>query len=195
MPSTPTKDPTSARKRRNVVWESVNLNESLDGLTLEADNEDLDDPILVGVDGKRVTTWRENYPYEDRLERPEYERQKRALQVELLKMQEWIQDGGQRVCVLFEGRDAAGKGGTIKRFMEHLDPKAARIVALGKPTEREQGQWYFQRYVAQLPSAGEIVPRQVESRLCQNCDVSEINRLFLLEADATTIILCHQERA
>ena len=72
-------------------------------MTLEADNEDLDDPILVGADGKRVTTWRENYPYEDRLERPEYERQKRALQVELLKMQEWIQDGGQRVCVLFEG--------------------------------------------------------------------------------------------
>ena len=71
-------------------------------------------------------------------------------------MQEWIQDSGQRVCVLFEGRDAAGKGGTIKRFMEHLDPKAARIVALGKPSERELGQWYFQRYVAQLPSAGEI---------------------------------------
>jgi polyphosphate kinase 2 len=156
MPSSSTKDPAPTRKRRSVEWETVNLNESLVGLTLEADNEDLDDPILVGADGKRVTTWRENYPYEDRLDRPEYERQKRALQVELLKMQEWIQDGGQRVCVLFEGRDAAGKGGTIKRFMEHLDPKAARIVALGKPSEREQGQWYFQRYVAQLPSAGEI---------------------------------------
>jgi polyphosphate kinase len=156
MPSAATQIATSKRKRRNIEWDSVDLNESLEGLTLEADNEDLDDPILVGADGKRVTTWRENYPYDDRLERAEYERQKRALQVELLKMQEWIQDTGGRVCVLFEGRDAAGKGGTIKRFMEHLDPKAARIVALGKPSEREHGEWYFQRYVAQLPSAGEI---------------------------------------
>jgi polyphosphate kinase 2 len=151
-----TQVPTSKRKRRNVAWESVDLAQSLDGLTLEADNEDLDDPILVGADGKRVETWRENYPYDDRLERSKYEWQKRLLQVELLKMQEWIQDAGQRVCVLFEGRDAAGKGGTIKRFMEHLDPRAARIVAVGKPTEREAGQWYFQRYVAQLPTAGEI---------------------------------------
>jgi polyphosphate kinase 2 len=145
------------RERRKVAWESVQLTEDLDALSLEADNEDLDDPILVGPDGKRVDTWRERYPYDERLERGEYERQKRALQVELLKMQEWIQDNGQRVCVLFEGRDAAGKGGTIKRFMEHLDPRAARIVALGKPTERELGEWYFQRYIAQLPSAGEIV--------------------------------------
>jgi polyphosphate kinase len=156
MASGPTQIPTSKRKRRNVAWDSVDLNQSLDGLTLEADNEDLDDPILVGADGKRVNTWRENYPYDERLERSEYERQKRALQVELLKMQEWIQDAGQRVCVLFEGRDAAGKGGTIKRFMEHLDPKAARTVALGKPSERERGEWYFQRYIAELPSAGEI---------------------------------------
>ena len=156
MPSAPTQIATSKRKRRNVVWDSVDLTQSLDGLTLEADNEDLDDPILVGADGKRVDTWREHYPYEERLERGEYERQKRALQVELLKMQEWIQDAGARVCVLYEGRDAAGKGGTIKRFMEHLDPRAARIVALGKPTEREAGQWYFQRYVRQLPTAGEM---------------------------------------
>ena len=77
MPSTPTKDSSSTRKRRSVAWETVDLNESLEGLTLEADNEDLDDPILVGADGKRVRHWRENYPYEDRLERPEYERQKR----------------------------------------------------------------------------------------------------------------------
>src|SRR5450755_279821 len=153
----PSRAHSPRRERRKVAWESVQLTEDLDALSLEADNEDLDDPILVGSDGKRIDTWRENYPYEDRLERGEYERQKRALQVELLKMQEWIQDHGQRVCVLFEGRDAAGKGGTIKRFMEHLDPRAARIVALGKPTERELGQWYFQRYVAQLPAAGEIV--------------------------------------
>jgi polyphosphate kinase 2 len=147
----------AGRGRREVVWDSVDLTDHLDALSLEADNEDLDDPILVGPDGQRVETWRENYPYDERLERPEYERQKRSLQVELLKMQEWVQDTGQRVTVVFEGRDAAGKGGTIKRFMEHLDPKAARIVALGKPSEREAGQWYFQRHVAQLPSAGEIV--------------------------------------
>ncbi|MDQ1465421.1 MAG: polyphosphate kinase [Actinomycetota bacterium] len=145
------------RAHRKRVWDMADLGEHLDTLTLEADNEDLDDPILVGPDGTRVDTWRENYPYDERLERPDYEWQKRILQVELLKMQEWVQDTGQRVAVLFEGRDAAGKGGTIKRFMEHLNPKAARIVALGKPTERESGQWYFQRYVAQLPSAGEIV--------------------------------------
>src|SRR5258708_31954156 len=105
MPSAPTQIATSKRKRRNVVWESVDLAHSLDGLTLEADNEDLDDPILVGADGKRVNTWRENYPYEERLERGEYERQKRALQVELLKMQEWIQGAGARLCVLDQGRE------------------------------------------------------------------------------------------
>jgi polyphosphate kinase 2 len=157
MRSAPTQISTSKRARRNVSWERVDLTQSLDGLTLEADNEDIDDPVLVGPDGKRVDTWRENYPYDQRLERAEYERLKRAHQVELLKMQEWVRDTGQRVTVIFEGRYAAGKGGTIKRFMEHLDPKSARIVALGKPSEREIGQWYFQRYVAQLPSAGEIV--------------------------------------
>src|SRR5450631_755871 len=156
MPSGPTRIRTSKTTRRNVSWESTDLTQSLAGLSIEADNEDLDDPILVDAEGKRVDTWREDYPYDDRLERSEYEHRKRALQVELLKMQQWIQDEGQRVCVIFEGRDAAGKGGTIKRFMEHLDPKAARIVALGKPNERESGQWYFQRYVAELPSAGEI---------------------------------------
>jgi polyphosphate kinase len=151
----PARDGVRAHRKR--VWDMADLGAHLDQLTLEADNEDLDDPILVGPDGMRVDTWRENYPYDDRLDRPDYEWQKRILQVELLKMQEWVQDTGQRVAVLFEGRDAAGKGGTIKRFMEHLNPKAARIVALGKPSERESGQWYFQRYIAQLPSAGEMV--------------------------------------
>lgn len=97
------------------------------------------------------------YPYKNRLQRKSYEKQKYDLQVELLKLQHWLKDTGTRVVVLFEGRDAAGKGGTIKRFMEHLNPRGARVVALAKPTHVEQGQWYFQRYVQHLPTAGEIV--------------------------------------
>jgi polyphosphate kinase 2 len=99
----------------------------------------------------------DSYPYPLKLARDEYERQKAELQVELLKMQRWVQDTGERVVLLFEGRDAAGKGGTIKRFMEHLNPRGASVVALPAPSERERGQWYFQRYVQRLPSRGEIV--------------------------------------
>lgn len=97
------------------------------------------------------------YPYENKLLRKEYEEEKAALQVELLKVQHWIQETGQKHILLFEGRDAAGKGGTIKRFMEHLNPRTARVVALNKPTDRERGQWFFQRYVKHLPTTGEIV--------------------------------------
>lgn len=97
------------------------------------------------------------YPYRHRLSHDAYERQKRCLQLELLKLQNWVRETGQRVLILFEGRDAAGKGGTIKRFMEHLNPRGARVVALEKPTPAERGQWYFQRYVQHLPTAGEIV--------------------------------------
>jgi polyphosphate kinase 2 len=97
------------------------------------------------------------YPYEKKIKRAEYEREKAKLQVELLKVQKWIDDTGAKVLLLFEGRDAAGKGGTIKRFMEHLNPRAARVVALNKPTDRERGQWYFQRYIEHLPSKGEMV--------------------------------------
>jgi polyphosphate kinase len=129
------------------------------GLTagLWVDDCDDDDPVLRQADGKPVDTWREDYPYDERLGRSEYEQAKRLLQVELLKLQYWVKDAGHRIVVLFEGRDAAGKGGTIKRFTEHLDPRGARVVALGVPTERERGQWYFQRYVERLPTAGEIV--------------------------------------
>lgn len=97
------------------------------------------------------------YPYETRLKRRTYERQKARLQVELLKAQRWVKDSGQKIVVLFEGRDAAGKGGTIKRFMEHLNPRGARVVALDKPSDVERGQWYFQRYVQHLPTSGEMV--------------------------------------
>jgi len=102
--------------------------------------------------------WRSGaYPYRNLLSRKSYERQKYRLQVELLKLQAWVKETGQRVIILFEGRDAAGKGGTIKRFMEHLNPRGARVVALEKPSDMERGQWYFQRYVQHLPTAGEIV--------------------------------------
>ena len=97
------------------------------------------------------------YPYPDKIGTSEYEQQKAQLQVELLKVQKWVKETGKKVVILFEGRDAAGKGGTIKRFMEHLNPRGARVVALEKPTEAEQTQWYFQRYINHLPSAGEIV--------------------------------------
>ncbi|SAK67115.1 polyphosphate kinase 2 [Caballeronia ptereochthonis] len=109
-------------------------------------------------DDELSPSWREGgYPYRHLMSRRAYEKQKYRLQVELLKLQAWVRDTGQRVVILFEGRDAAGKGGTIKRFMEHLNPRGARVVALEKPSERERGQWYFQRYVEHLPTAGEIV--------------------------------------
>ncbi len=97
------------------------------------------------------------YPYKKMISRPEYEKRKKELQIELLKMQSWVKESGQRIVILFEGRDAAGKGGTIKRFMEHMNPRGSHVIALEKPTERESGQWYFQRYIKHLPTAGEIV--------------------------------------
>ncbi|HEX8630534.1 MAG TPA: polyphosphate kinase 2 [Catenuloplanes sp.] len=121
-----------------------------------ADDDD-DDPVLLNADGSPVDTWREDYPYDERMSRTDYDRSKRLLQIELLKLQNWCKDTGERFMILFEGRDAAGKGGTIKRFMEHLNPRGARVVALEKPNERESTQWYFQRYIEHLPAAGEIV--------------------------------------
>jgi polyphosphate kinase 2 len=121
------------------------------------DNSDHDDPVLRLPDGSIVDTWREDYPYAERLGRDEYDHLKRVLQIELLKLQYWAKESGARIVIVFEGRDAAGKGSTIKRFTEHLNPRGARVVALEVPTERERGQWYFQRYVEHLPTAGEIV--------------------------------------
>jgi polyphosphate kinase 2 len=128
----------------------------LAGLTV-VDDDDNDDPVLLYPDGSPVDTWREDYPYAERLSRPEYEHNKRLLQIELVKLQNWIKETGQKLIIVFEGRDAAGKGGTIKRFQEHLNPRGAPVVALEKPSERERAQWYFQRYVTHLPAAGEMV--------------------------------------
>ena len=109
-------------------------------------------------DDELADDWRQGgYPYRNLMLRKSYEKAKYGLQVELLKLQNWTKEQKQKVVILFEGRDAAGKGGAIKRFMEHLNPRGARVVALEKPSEAERGQWYFQRYVQQLPTAGEIV--------------------------------------
>lgn len=137
-----------------------NLREYIDRLNLEG-YQVLDghtpDPDLIDPGGAAVVTWREGYPYDERMDREAYELEKYRLQVELLKFQYWGQDTGRSHVIVFEGRDAAGKGGTIKRFTEHLNPRAARVVALNKPSNVEQGQWYFQRYIQHLPCAGEIV--------------------------------------
>ncbi|WP_427006345.1 polyphosphate kinase 2 [Pseudarthrobacter sp. H2] len=141
-------------------WVRENLRESIDhlvelGYTVRGGQGE--DPELVNPGGSAVETWREGYPYDERMSREDYELEKYRLQVELLKFQYWGQDHGLRQVIVFEGRDAAGKGGTIKRFTEHLNPRSARAVALGTPSDREHGQWYFQRYIQHLPTAGEIV--------------------------------------
>ena len=128
----------------------------LAGLTVDDDDEH-DDPVLRYADGRTVDTWREDYPYDERMSRYEYECAKRPLQIELVKLQNWVKSTRERIVIVFEGRDAAGKGGTIKRFTEHLNPRGATVVALVKPSARERSQWYFQRYVPHLPAAGEIV--------------------------------------
>ncbi|MGW6728514.1 polyphosphate kinase 2 [Nocardia sp. NPDC055029] len=134
---------------------AVNL---ADTTAFSVDDSDDDDPVLLTEPGGLIVdTWREGYPYDERLSRTDYEFDKRLLQIELLKLQNWTKATGRRIVIVFEGRDAAGKGGTIKRFMEHLNPRGARVVALEKPSARESTQWYFQRYVEHLPAAGEIV--------------------------------------
>ena len=126
--------------------------------TVLKEQETLARGLPSSADEELAEDWRTGgYPYKNLLSRKNYERQKYRLQVELLKLQAWVKDTRQKVVILFEGRDAAGKGGTIKRFMEHLNPRGARVVALQKPTEAERGEWYFQRYVRHLPTAGEIV--------------------------------------
>ncbi|QJU53302.1 polyphosphate kinase 2 [Herbiconiux sp. SALV-R1] len=174
MPADPTSSP-------------VDLNDMLGYVVVDTDD---DDPILVDRNGEVVDTWREGYPYDHRLDRDEYELTKRLLQIELLKLQNWIKAEGRRLVIVFEGRDAAGKGGTIKRFTEHLNPRGARVVALEKPTERESTQWYFQRYVKHLPAAGEMVlfdrswyNRSGVERVMGFCTDDQYSR-FLLQAPA-----------
>ena len=117
---------------------------------------DMDDPQLPdwASDGLMRS---DGYPYDRKLKRKRYERELEQLSLELIKVQRWQEETGARIVILFEGRDAAGKGGTINAFREYLNPRAARIVALAKPTRKEQGQWYFQRYVEEFPTSGEMV--------------------------------------
>lgn len=126
---------------------------------LNGSTDELRRPVFDLDARRRPPKWNVNgsYPYAKKMGVVEYEEHKHALQIELLKVQKWVRDTGQRVVILFEGRDAAGKGGTIKRFTEHLNPRGARVVALEKPTERERGSWYFQRYIEHLPASGELV--------------------------------------
>jgi polyphosphate kinase len=173
----------------------VNLADHLDELEID-ESDDEDEPVLRWKDGRLVDTWREGYPYEERMPRPEYEIEKRRLQIELLKVQSWVKDTGQRLLIIFEGRDAAGKGGTIKRFLEHLNPRGARVVALDKPSPRERGQWYFQRYVAQLPAAGDIVlfdrswyNRAGVERVMGYCSESEYQRFMVQAPDFEALLV------
>lgn len=115
------------------------------------------DRVMSNSESLRISYDNGDYPYPSKMRTTEYMALKAELQAELLKVQNWVRMSGQRIVGIFEGRDAAGKGGAIKRFMEHLNPRAAHVVALEKPNEREQGQWYFQRYIQNLPTRGELV--------------------------------------
>ncbi|MEM8751345.1 MAG: polyphosphate kinase 2 [Pseudomonadota bacterium] len=129
----------------------------------------------------------ESYPYERKMDRDGYEEEIAALHIELVKMQAWVKAAGERVVIVFEGRDAAGKGGTIKRFRENLNPRGARVVALSKPSDAERGQWYFQRYVQHLPTEGEIT---FFDRSWYNRAVVE--RVFGFSTDAERALFFHQ---
>ncbi|MFC4223841.1 polyphosphate kinase 2 [Lysinibacter cavernae] len=128
-----------------------------DAIDVTPEIDELEELLNPDEDADGSDVWKVGYPYDTKITRKEYEKAKRKLQIEMLKLQAWAKESGNKVVIIFEGRDAAGKGGAIKRFTEHLNPRGARVVALEKPTERELGQWYFQRYVQHLPSAGEIV--------------------------------------
>lgn len=161
------KENLDIKDKNDIEKVSEHLHAILDGMSPDELSEvkklfDLASPMQrhgkVNKDDELADNWRDGrYPYKNRMSRKNYEAQKYELQVELLKMQRWVRETGQKIVILFEGRDAAGKGGTIKRFMEHLNPRGAKVVALEKPTEQEAGQWYFQRYIQHLPTKGEIV--------------------------------------
>ena len=155
MPSEIKKKKTATQKKvaddaLELPIEFANLSELLDARN--GSSKGLSNQVSLEVAYRKGL-----YPYKDKMPSSEYEQEKLKLQAELLKVQQWVKSTGQRIVILFEGRDAAGKGGTIKRFMEHLNPRAAHVVALEKPTERELGQWYFQRYIKHLPTKGEMV--------------------------------------
>lgn len=129
-----------------------------DGAISQYFEKDAPEPIRQAIGfAEKGDILDDSYPHSERLNRKAYEAHMADLQCELVKLQRWVKDANQRVAIVFEGRDAAGKGGTIKRFRENLNPRGARVVALSKPTETEASQWYFQRYIDHLPAGGEMV--------------------------------------
>ncbi len=158
-PSNETESSTASPVDGGVPTVATASQDGADGVAATAHPRTNTDFARMRHDANAIREIFENgtYPYHTKMKRGPYETHKAELQVELLKVQSWVEETGQRIVILFEGRDAAGKGGTIKRFMEHLNPRAARVVALPKPTERQRSQWYFQRYIEHLPAAGEIV--------------------------------------
>lgn len=149
---------TDKKKIANDYLHNYSKQEKKEILELLLKEDELKGALRRNPDDVLSDDWRNGgYPYKNLMSRKNYETQKYDLQVELLKLQAWVKESGSRVIILFEGRDAAGKGGTIKRIMEHLNPRGARVVALEKPSDEEKGQWYFQRYVKHLPTKGEIV--------------------------------------
>ncbi|HPE26926.1 polyphosphate kinase 2 [Albidovulum sp.] len=149
---------TAAEKTKTAVIATKVISEPVPDPVAEAPSAPaLRSFPVLNADAIRHAFESGKYPYAHRLATKAYEEEKARLQTELLKVQIWAQETGQKFVILFEGRDAAGKGGTIKRYMEHLNPRFARVVALNKPTEVEKGQWFFQRYIEHLPTSGEMV--------------------------------------
>jgi len=134
-----------------------NINEALNASITDHSGNKLADIEEINSLPKGGIFPNANYPYKTKMKRKEYEKSKKLLQIELAKFQRWVKETGQKYLIIFEGRDAAGKGGTIKRFTEHMNPRGAPVIALEKPDDRERGQWYFQRYIQHLPTMGEIV--------------------------------------
>lgn len=157
-----------------------------DGAITKFLTEGAPDEVRAAIEGaKKSDILSDSYPYPDRMDTDNYEDELSDLQIELMKLQYWAQETGARIAIVFEGRDAAGKGGVIKRFREHLNPRHARVVALSKPSDAERGQWYFQRYIQHLPTAGEIVffdrswyNRGVVEKVFGFCDDDDRARFF-----------------
>ena len=148
--------------------------------------EDAPDDVRAAInDARKGQIINPDFPYEKRWKKSAYEKELAALQIELVRMQAWARDTGQRIAIVFEGRDAAGKGGTIKRFRENLNPRGTKLVALSKPTDVESAQWYFQRYIKHLPAEGEVTifdrswyNRGVVEHVFGFCDAGERERWF-----------------
>lgn len=156
---TPLKEVTTKPPVKKTAEKNLTKQQAVDALVDLTDSDKVmnSKTFTKASDLLKISYAAGDYPYPEKMKTKDYEKEKRLLQVELLKVQKWLKDANKKIVTIFEGRDAAGKGGTIKRFTEHLNPRIARVVALEKPTERELGEWYFQRYVDHLPTKGEMI--------------------------------------